>query len=160
MSRQRRTVRIVEKRSIPRAAYVSLAAAAAAAALLFAFWRALKSEDVEQPVRRSIEDVEMEWRCEDGHYFTARGAETPQPCPICGKDAYPIAKFQCPVHGQIDVFFRFEKGPDGRLVPTAVKAVGGDWEPLTDHPHCPKCHRPMIRESVDPLATKQDPGSG
>jgi len=160
MSRQRRTVRIVEKRTIPRAAYVSLAAAAASAALLFALWRALKSDDLEIPLARSIEDVQLEWRCEDGHIFTAPGAATPIPCPTCGKDAYPIAQFQCPVHGQFDVFFRFEKGPDGRLVPTEVKAVGGKWEPFTEHPRCPKCHRPMIRESVDPLATKQDPGSG
>jgi len=156
MTKHRRTVRIVKKRTIPRAAYVSLAAAAAAAALLFTLWRALKSEDPPAPHIRLLDDVELEWRCADGHRFTAYGETTPVACPTCGEDAYPVASFQCPVHGNFDVAFQFKQDAGGRAAPTAMKAPGGAWEPFSTRPHCPRCRRPMKRESVDPLATRED----
>jgi hypothetical protein len=154
-ARHRRTVRIVKKRKVPQAAYVSLAAAAAAAALLFALWRALKTEEPPTALLRAIEDVEIEWRCVDGHVFTARGEATPRSCIRCGKDAYPTASFRCPMHGNFDVAFQFESGPDGRIVPTQMRASTGDWEPFASTPHCPRCSRPMTREISDPLDTRQ-----
>lgn len=147
----RRTVRIVKKRNIQRAAVVSLAVAAAAAGLLLALWRAFQTDEVPRPHLRTIKDVHVEWLCEQGHSLQGLGGVTPKPCWKCGRDSYPVAPYRCPVHGICAVAFGFHEQEDGQIVPTELRAPGGDWEPFAEGPHCGICRRLMTREVEDPL---------
>lgn len=148
----RRTVRIVGRRRPSRAATVSLIIAGMTAVGVFAVWRVWRSdEEVVQPYVRTIFDTELQWRCEAGHVFEALGQVEPKHCWKCGRLAYPITHYKCPVHGDFEAAVRFAMDHDGTVHPTELRFPGGSWIPAEGRPPCPRCGRPMDLVSAHSL---------
>ncbi len=154
---RRSSVRIVKPRALPRAARISLFAAVAASCVALALWRWWRPETVESVYRRSVADVELTWRCEDGHTFTAAGQVDGRVCAMCDKPAFAITTYECKLHGPYDVSVRFAANPDGSTRLAQVRVHGGDWFPATADLPCPKCGQPLMRKAPDALPRAKKP---
>lgn len=150
-SSQRRTVRIVKKQHVSRAAMISLGIAAGAAILVFAVVRIWQSGEKVPIYERSMRDYEMDWRCEGGHFFTSTGQTNARPCWMCDRKAYPVALYKCPLHGSIEVAFQFKQDIDGVIKPVKVRVDGGEWLSAEVGLKCLHCRRDLTREQIDPL---------
>jgi len=140
----------VQRRTPSRAAMLSLVLAMSAAAVAFAAWRWWQPAPIDLVYQRTINDVELNWKCEAGHYFTASGQVADRPCAMCDQPAFPITFYECTQHGTTEVAVRFEAGPDG--VPRRSQfRLKGSWFPATDPVPCPHCNVPMVRKPTDPL---------
>ena len=150
--RSGRVVRIVQKRSTPRAAKISLLIAAGVAVTVFFAFRIWQSDDVPDAFQRSLVDIVLDWRCEDGHFFQLQGQLGPVTCPECGRLADPIATYVCTEHGPVEIAGHFATAPDGTFYLSKVRYRGGDWLPPETTLTCPKCNRELRRSARDPLA--------
>jgi hypothetical protein len=157
---RRPTVRIVKRRVLPRAALLSLGLAAAAAGVAFAAWRWWRPAPTGPVYRRSIEDVELTWKCEAGHPFTFPGRLTELPCTRCGQPAFPVTAYDCPEHGSFEVAVRFAIDASGNARVSHVRFQGGEWAPVADGPRCPKCGEQLVRKLTDPLPRTKKKSSG
>ena len=85
---RRRTVRIVESRSTTRTAVVSFLITAAAAMFALVIWLSLRPAVVEGPIHRVLQEVDLDWRCDAGHAWRAKGQIEPRVCMTqdCGRD--------------------------------------------------------------------------
>ena len=132
---------------------ISILVACGAAILLLIGRQVMKEEPAVAPIRRTLVDVELEWKCPSGHVFRAGGQVEPRKCWTCNQPAYPLARFQCRTHGEVDVIARFEAAPDdGHAILSAFSTHGSDWTPASEPVLCPKCRQPMKRHVEDPLA--------
>lgn len=160
---RRPTVRIVERRTLSRNATLSLMLALAAATVAFAAWRWWRPEPAVAVYRRSISDVELSWRCEAGHTFSARGQTSDRPCAMCARPAYAVTAYECKTHGPIEVAVRFEADESGRSRVSHLRVHGGEWVPMETDPVCSKCDSPLTREtgdSFEPLTRGRKRGGG
>jgi len=136
---------------------ISLYMALATAATLFFVWRFWRDEEPPATYQRGLTDVFLDWRCEAGHSFRMLGQVEPRLCPTCGKRAYPVVRFQCPVHGPFEVAVRYSVNEERVAHPSQFRVGAGEWvtgeAPLT----CPRCQRPLGRVRKDPF---EDPASG
>ncbi len=80
---RRRTVRIVKQRRATRTAAVSLLIVALPAMVLFLVWRFWQADEEVPTFTRGVADVVLDWKCEKGHRFKARGQAAPRKCPTC-----------------------------------------------------------------------------
>lgn len=119
---------------------------------MLAGWRACDGEaPVVAVVSRTIEDVSLTWRCDNGHTFVDAGQYTPRNCIRCSLAAYPVDTYDCPLHGSVQVMARFGEGPDGPAV-VELRVVGqSNWQPASDPVLCPVCGNPIPRKVIDPL---------
>ncbi|MGB2986677.1 MAG: hypothetical protein WBE26_12435 [Phycisphaerae bacterium] len=141
-----------------RAANVSLVAAAAAAVVLLAVWRLWRTEEVVQPYRQTLANVELEWKCAAGHSFRAAGhtfdtdgLTKPRLCWTCDRAAYPVARYTCLDHGSYELAVRFAVGDDGVAKVSQVRWPGQSWVSAEEGLHCPKCNAPLVYTRKDPL---------
>lgn len=148
---RRHTVRIVRRRIPSRAALLSLLTAMAAAAVAFAAWRWWQPAPTVAVYQRTLSDVEMSWRCEAGHSFTASGQVADRPCAMCDQPAYPVIGYECKQHGPVEVAVRFTSGPDGAPRMSQLRVNHGAWFPASDPVRCPQCGAPMVPKPADPL---------
>jgi hypothetical protein len=154
---RRHTVRIVQRRTPSRAAMLSLLMAMATAAVAFAVWRWWRPAPTVPVYQRTINDVELNWKCDAGHSFIAPGQVADRPCAMCDKPAYALASYECKQHGLFEVAVRFAAGPDGASRMSQFRVHQGAWSSAGDPVPCPHCGEPMLRKQVDPLDT---PGRG
>ncbi|MEK7731297.1 MAG: hypothetical protein AAB363_05520 [Planctomycetota bacterium] len=148
---RRHTVRIVQRRTPSRAAMLSLVMAISAAAVAFAAWRWWRPAPTVPVYQRTINDVELSWKCEAGHSFTASGQVADRPCAMCDQPAYAMTPYECPQHGRTEVAVRFTSGADGAPRVSQFRVNQGTWFPATDPVRCPHCDVPMLRKLTDPL---------
>ncbi|MCH8146533.1 MAG: hypothetical protein IH987_00845 [Planctomycetes bacterium] len=151
---RRRTVRIVEPRSTTRTAVVSFLITAAAAMFALVIWLSLRPAVVEGPVRRVLPEVDLDWRCDAGHAWRARGQIEPRVCMTkdCDRDMWPAARWSCENHHKFHVATRLELDASGFPGPVEFRLRGHKWVVAGDPLVCPKCSK-FLREDVrDPLA--------
>lgn len=150
---RRRTVRIVESRSATRTAVVSFLITAAAAMFVLVIWLSLRPAVAEGPVQRKLREVDMDWRCDAGHAWRAKGQIGPRVCQTkdCGRDMWPAAPWSCENHHKVDVAVRLELDALERPRPVEFRIRGHDWVAAGDPLVCTKCSK-LLREVVrDPL---------
>jgi hypothetical protein len=130
---------------------------AAAALLLLLVWYLLRTEEVLETPQRTLNNVELKWKCAAGHVFYATGHSldsggltAPKTCVSCGQPAYPFAPYTCPVHGPFEVAVQFAVDKDGALDVSQVRLPGRDWLPKAQGLRCPRCDRPLVYVD-DPL---------
>jgi hypothetical protein len=159
-----RKVRIVKKRLPSKAAGLSLAAVVATSVLAFAVWRWWRTDQIPIVLPITLEDSELDWKCEAGHTFIAPGQVGGRPCPEsvpgrgqCGEMAYPHTSYECPAHGPYDVKVQFGRTDSGRARPALYRVGGAPWVAAGEGPLCPRCERIMTRKDVDPLEGKVRP---
>lgn len=153
-------MRIVEPRVNWRAVVPALVVTGAAALLFVVSWRLWTNEDHPAAYRRQLRDVEIDWRCANGHAFRAAGGVDAATCPTCKASATPVAVYVCEVHGPFEVAARFGLNADGREVVTQRRVPGKDWVDANLPPACPKCGKVMTRPKVDPLAGMKKTNTG
>jgi len=136
---------------------ISLTLAAAAAVLLPVVWRLWGSEETTIAHQRTLAEMELDWRCEEGHDFRGKGhtfgpdgLTSPRTCWKCGEPAYPVATYVCPVHGAYEVTVRFTIGDDGRPRVAQVRWAGRGWVTEEEGLRCPRCER-RLEYSDDPF---------
>ena len=148
---RRHTVRIVRRRTPSRAAMLSLILALSASAVAFAAWRWWRPAPTVPVYLRTINDVELSWKCEAGHSFTAPGKVADRLCASCDQPAYAVAFYECHQHGTTEVAVRFNTGADGAPRVSQFRVHQGIWFPATDPVRCPQCDVSMVRKQTDPL---------
>jgi hypothetical protein len=122
-----------------------------AAAVAFAAWCWWQPAPTVPVYQRTINDVELNWKCEAGHSFTASGQVADRPCAMCDQPAYAVTSYECRQHGMTEVAVRFTEDPDGAPRVSQFRVNQGVWFPATDPVRCPQCDAPMIRKQADPL---------
>ncbi len=149
----RRTVRIVNPRSVQRVAMLTMLGISSLAFLIFLGFRLLgNNEPVPVPVNRGLEDVHLNWRCEVGHAFRAPGRVGQGVCAKCSGPAFPTEAFDCRQHGTISVSAKFEIDVDGEPRVAQFRVAGKEWLDAGTEPKCPKCGLSLERRPRDPLA--------
>lgn len=148
--RRRSTVRIVKPRG-SRATTISALVTVATAAVLFFVWRFWEDDEKLLVIRRSLQDVRLEWKCDAGHRFHAQGQPNPRFCPRCGRPSYPVGTYRCTEHGGFDVLVRYTVTQDGLEKPSEFRVDGSGWGPPETALVCPKCQRPLRRDRPNPL---------
>ena len=152
-SARRRTVRIVKQRRATRTAAISLLIVAVPAMLLFVAWRFWQTDEEVPTFTRRLADVVLDWKCEGGHTFKARGQVAPRKCPTCGRAAYAVGTYHCPIHGPFELSIRYAEDSAGVARPSEYR-IGRKWAPAADGAHCPRCGRNLERRPKDPFAPK------
>ncbi len=129
----------------------SLVLAMSISAVAFAVWRWWRPAPTVPVYQRTINDIEMSWKCEGGHTFSARGQVADRQCAMCDQPAFVVAAFECSKHGMTEVAARFTYGPDGAPRVSQFRVNQGNWFPAADPVPCPYCGVPMVRKQTDPL---------
>ena len=150
----RHTVRIVNRRAIPRPAIISLTLAFGVAVGLFLVWRLWRPDKpIDMIVRNQGEVV---YKCERNHTFWAAVQPETRECPVCGQPAYARVIYACEIHGTFDVALRFGKDPaDGKVKAMEFRLPGRGWVARGVTLRCPRCNRELERQPVDPLAGRR-----
>lgn len=148
----RRTVRIIKRRRLPRAAVVSLLITGATACVLFAAWRMWRDDTPIDIRQRTVRDVALTWKCEQGHSISARGRAGARPCYACDLPMYPVTVFKCEIHGPVDVMVQFSSDDAGELRVSKHKLARGRWVDEEKDLRCPRCGRQLVRKEADDLA--------
>jgi len=130
---------------------LSLVLALSASAVAFTAWRWWRPTPTVSAKIRSIKDVDLNWRCDAGHSFIAKGEAGDRQCGSCSQPAYAVTLFQCPQHGATEVAARFAAGADGVPRVSQYRVHEGIWSPATESVRCPQCGAPMFRKQADPL---------
>lgn len=159
-----RKVRIVKKRIPSRAAGLSLAAVAATAVFALVAWRWWRADEPVIQAPTLFEDLELDWKCEQGHVFVAQGQVGGRPCPeavagrgTCGEMAYPFTFYTCPTHADYEVKVQFQRDEQGQPRVALYRVGHGQWTPAGDGPKCPRCELIMTRKLQDPLEGRVKP---
>lgn len=149
-SRHRPTVRIVRRR-IPLPALISLSAVAAVSIVLLVLWLMWRGDPNVDSVLRTLDDVEIAWKCEGGHAFRASAQADKRKCTQCGKDAAATTEFECPTHSPVEVEAKFEKDAQGNLRISKFRVPPGEWVAAGERISCAKCGAALTRKIDDPL---------
>jgi len=144
-------VTIVRDPAERRGAVITLLATAGIAVVVLAGWAIWKDEPPPVGVQRTIEDVEVTWRCENGHEFRAAGSMTPIECPTCGAPSDVFVHYRCPEHGELPALVRFRLDSAGRQVPDQVRLGDREWWGVTSSVQCPQCGRGVAVARDDPF---------
>ena len=135
-----------------------MAVAGSAALLLIIFRVLVRTDDRPKPFERTITDVELVWRCDTGHEFHAAGQVEARACWTCGRSAYPVTRYECPVHGEFEVSVKFKQSQAGVAEPSELRLAPRDWVPADKPLECPRCRRAMTRVPTDSrLPTVREP---
>ncbi len=127
----------------------------------FAAWRWWSAEPQAEVVyRRSIVDVDLTWKCVDGHTFTAAGQIEDRACAMCDQPAFPITIYECKLHGPYEVAVRFARTPDGSSYVSHIRLLSGDWVPAGEGLTCPRCGQPLTRSPTEPEPRGKKRSSG
>lgn len=143
---RRPTVRIVGRRSQLINTLITFAVVGGCGLTIFGIWLFLKPQPEPAPHQRNLADIPMNWRCTNGHAFTAYGSMTPRPCPTCSARAFVVDIYECPEHGLFEAAVQF--GIDkrsGKPVATHFRLKDGDWTPKSQGLRCRRCSRPLSR---------------
>jgi len=127
-----------------------------AAAALLGVWWVWAPEEPQTGYQRSLDEVELRWKCAAGHRFTAPGQAEPCNCPKCGAKAEIVDVYRCPEHGEFDVFVRL--GPvegTGRYAARQLRLDRGEWVSVAEGLKCPRCGRKLVRPPRDPANSFQ-----
>lgn len=143
------SVRIVEPRTIPRAAKLSIVMTAAAAAVAFAAWRWWQPPVTIAAAQRSVLDIDLPWRCDAGHSFVAKGQTADRLCSSCSEPAYPVTTYECKQHGPFEVFVKLKSVADGVSVASQWRLGKTDWVSSEGELICPRCHATLVRRHAD-----------
>jgi len=135
-------VKIRQDRPQRRNAWASLLVALVAAVGTFIGWRLWPAEEAVVARQRDIRDIRVTWECLSGHRFEARGACTPAVCPQGNEPADIVLPCECPRHGRIEAFVRYEPDEAGRPRPAQARFRHGPWRPVDDCIRCPTCNQP------------------
>jgi hypothetical protein len=130
---------------------ISLLVTLLTAAILFAVWQFWQDEEPPPVYQRGLSDVYLDWKCEAGHIFRMRGQAEPRTCTICGRRAYPIIRFTCPQHGDMEVSVRYAIDENRVAHPSAFRVDSGTWVPADEPLRCPRCNRVLIPKPKDPF---------
>lgn len=147
----RRKVRIVQPRGSSPAAQLGLALMVGAILSLPFVWRWVRADGAIVAHQRAVEEMMMGWQCEAGHSFRAAGGAGARECWTCQRDAYPVARYTCTVHGDQTVFVRFATDEVGNVRASEIRMTGTEWVPIGDGLICPKCSRKLEYLPPDPL---------
>lgn len=130
----------------------SLLLAMSAAAVAFSAWLWWRpAPTVPVYYRRTINDVELNWKCEAGHSFVARGQVAERQCAMCDQPAFVVTLYECRQHGTTEVAVRYTAGADSAPRVSQFRVNQGIWFPAADPVPCPHCGVPMVRKQADPL---------
>ncbi len=135
-----------------RAGLLNLTLAAAVGLLAWFSWWILQEKPAPVAVQRSFTELRIPWQCSAGHQYEANGALSPQPCPECGAEAYPIASYRCTEHGALLARLRHEQADDGSFVLSAISFVEDEWIPRPPELRCPYCGLALRSVPPDPFA--------
>ena len=152
--RRRYSVRVVRRVRISRAAKLSLLFALVVGIGFALVWRQWGSDEHITPYRRTLFEAVLDWKCGRGHTFRAAGQTEPRSCSKCGRPSFPVAIYECEIHGPFQVFVRLTQDDLGSTRPEAYRIGKGSWIAAEDPLHCPNCVRVLVREKADPLATR------
>jgi len=136
----------------------NLAIAGSVALLIWLAWWLWQDAPPPVPKQRQLSDVTVTWRCERNHAYEAPGACGPQPCPVCGANAYMVRRYVCPKHGEFEAKLRHRRSPDGVPVLEAIRFEGQEWTESPKIIPCPKCGgsmRPVAPQIFPPPQTPQ-----
>jgi len=142
---------------------ISLWVALLTAASLFAIWRFWREEEPAPIYQRGLPDVYLDWKCEAGHVFRMRGQAEPRSCTVCGRAAYPIVRYSCPQHGDIEVSVRYAIDENRVAHASEFRVDSGRWVSGEEPLRCPRCNRVLIRKPKDPFEAapgERRPGGG
>lgn len=139
-----------------RAGLFSLAVAAAVAILVWCGWWLMRDQPESEARQRAFHQITVRWLCDNGDEFRSFGAFGPRRCPQCKADAYVMARYDCPEHGQRDVRLRHVRGDDQRPVLSAVCFSERAWEDPGDGVRCPVCDRLMDQVPEDVFANRKN----
>ena len=126
-------------------------AAGATAALLFTAWRMWRVEELDNATTRTVGDVVLLWKCEQGHSTEARGRVGTRTCHSCGKPMYPITTYTCELHGPFEIAVQFTEDASGELQISKRRTPRGRWVDDEKDLICPRCGRPLVRKTADDL---------
>lgn len=139
------------------AALTSLVMAVSAAVITLIGWWVWNHEEKVYAVQRDVTDVLVTWECPSGFRFEAPGACSPRPCPDTGKPAEIVLTYRCRVHGPVEVYARYQLGPDQRARLARIRYRSGEsWQPADHGVHCPVCGRSMVTDRSDARARKTE----
>lgn len=122
----------------------------AAAAVAFAAWRWWQPPPTVPVVARTVASIEMTYRCEAGHTFTAPGQAEGRLCSTCSAPAYPVTHYECQQHGAYWVAVQFAALPEGGVRPIRWRLERGEWTEDESELVCPRCQTPLVRRPTDP----------
>jgi len=142
-------VRIVERRSLPRVAAVSLVLTLAAGAVAFAAWRWWQPPPTIPVVPRAVSTIDLTYRCEAGHTFLAPGQVESRLCSTCAEPAYAVTQYACPLHGSFDVYVQFTATPTGGSRAYRWRLGKGEWTENEADLVCPRCQVPLVRRATE-----------
>ena len=147
----RRKVRIVKRKRLSRAAVLSFLLGLLVAVSFPLLWYIRRPPPKPDVPRQATRDCE--WKCDDGHSFRAGFRSVTTLCMTCGKPAYPVGWYTCPVHGSFEVAAQFERGEDGKMTTVKVRLIGRRWV-TEEELVCPRrCDRRLVYKGRDPLET-------
>ena len=114
-------------------------------------WHSLRTDEPPQPYQRQLTEVELRWRCPNGHLFYALGAAEPRTCPECNAEAMLVDVYACPDHGLFEVGVLLDQTSDARRPHVShVRLPGGNWVPIETGLRCPRCGKLLTREILVP----------
>ncbi len=126
-----------------RTGLYSLALAGAVALVAWFAWWIWQDDSTPLAVQRPLEQMTVTWKCNYGDTYQAPGAPGPQPCAVCGEEAYIVNQYHCSEHGELDVQLRYLNAGSNESRRAEVRFAGGDWTPYTLGLRCPDCGRPV-----------------
>ncbi len=127
----------------------SLVMAMSASAVAFAAWRWWSPAPTVPVYQRTINDVDLNWKCEAGHSFAAPGQVTDRLCASCDRPAFVVKQYECPQHGATEVAVRFTSDAEGVSRVSQFRVNQGTWYPAPVR--CPRCDKRMDPKQTDPL---------
>ena len=151
-----RRIRVVNKPRSRISPMVSLWVAVGVACVAYVAFRVSDSETPATHFKRSFNDIRIQWRCEQGHTFSAPGRLGEIPCQECGRAARAVDMYHCTSCSDFDFYVavEFEPGSDGRPRIARVKPPNRDWQSVDEPVLCPRCKRPAVRLRDDPLTRR------
>ncbi len=135
-----------------RTAIDSFAAACLVGMGLLSFWSVSRPQPVTPAVQRHLSDVQVQFRCPDGHEFTRSGRINRPKCPECERESDTAVTYYCPEHGELRALIRFVRIATEPERVSAVSFRFRIWTPVTGQIRCPDCGLSLRAKKVNPFA--------
>jgi len=118
-------------------------------------WWLMRPETPVQPLQRRLSDLDLRWRCPNGHEFTRKGSSRTAPCPECGRRADVVAQYLCPEHGVKSALIRYTSHRDGWEMVSSISFKPMVWQDVDAAVRCPDCGAPMGPAESNPFAERR-----